>query len=163
MGTRATISYKSNGRMKTQYVQYDGYFSGLGTIALEFARKVADGGATMLAAAKASVDALTVVPEDGKPAAKELTALDGAYFEQVSTGTDWYAHLRKCQGNPELTLTSGYITDGSESFRKEEYDYVIDLDAETFTAYRWEDKVVSYGLDALPSVKDFVKLDASED
>jgi hypothetical protein len=97
----------------------------------------------------------------------EFTAADkekyGQYWEQVSTGRDWYSLLRKFQGDPVGCARLGVMVDGSGT-SDVEYVYIIDLDDNSFNAYSaaWEDGartlIGRYALDNLP-----VDLDADLD
>lgn len=136
MGTRGLTGFKLDGRELLAYQQYDSYPDGVGVNVLGFARRITD-----LNAVKERVRSLKIVDESADPTPEERAALEDRYFERVSTGQDWYAVLRKTQGDPELILESGHIAAVDPATTRStddvwlEYSWLIDLDAEEFIGY----------------------------
>lgn len=161
MGTRALISLIANDTEHATYSQYDGYPDGLGAHVLAFLH---DKAATMEAVEK-QVLALVPVEESGTPTEQQLEQLAGRYHEDVSSGHDWYSHLRKTQGDLDLILQSGFVTDfGSAAAREAdasyiEYSYTIDFDSEEFI-YRAGNLatpvLMRWKFDALPTEQEFL-------
>jgi hypothetical protein len=153
MGTRGFAGFKLDGQIISAYAQYDTYPSGVGTDVLEFARIAAstvEGRETL----RARVRSLTKVAEDGTPTTAQAEEL-AKYHQAVSTGTDWYATLRACQGRLDLILESGYIANRTDIF-DEEYSWILDLDEARLYGYAGAYEIASYGLEALPSDEEFV-------
>jgi hypothetical protein len=139
MGTRHLVAFTANGKTKAMYGQYDGYISGVGQTVLDFCRK-GIGSDTI-----EKVTKLIVVPEGAEPTPTQANALSKYSDGRVSTGADWYATLRECQGDPALILESGYILD-SFNFGYDgifcEYAYVLDFDKGCLDVYKgYQDKL----------------------
>jgi hypothetical protein len=155
MGTRGTTGFIANGEQFASYQQFDSYPAGVGVQVLKFAREHLSVPA-LRGDYKAAVSRLVKVDESGKPTDEQREALKDFTDTHVSTGADWYATLRKCQGEPGLILKSGYITDSISSFNNEEYDWVIDFDANEFIGYAGNGfEIARYSLDALPTDEEF--------
>jgi hypothetical protein len=152
MGTRGTISIIVNDTEKTVYNHYDSYADGIGVQLLDFVRTLADDSAEF-AAVSLLADQLRPVPKTHGPSEEEKPKYQ-KYHENVSAGDDWYAYLRKTQGDIPLMLEAGLYEPWSEP-GSEEYHYVINLDAETFSACGYYDPV-SYQFSNLPSNEEFV-------
>lgn len=133
MGTRHLVAFTAHGETKAMYGQYDGYISGVGMNVLNFCRQ-GIGSATI-----EKVINLKVVPANGTPTPEEANALSKYSNDSVSSGDDWYATLRECQGDPALILESGYILD-SFDFGFDgifcEYAYVLDFDKGCLDVYK---------------------------
>jgi hypothetical protein len=159
LGTRGTTGFIIDGQRKSSYQQYDSYLEGVGVEVLAFTRKLA-------APAKYGIDLssvhklardLKIVPESGKPTPEDLKLIGDSYHDgNVSTGSDWYSYLRLTQGNPAAILDSGYAT-GDDSFGHEEYDYVIDFDAEQLVVYAGGNLIATHPFANLPTNKEFIK------
>lgn len=147
MGTNGTIKIIVLGKTKTIYNHYDSYASELGVHVLDFLRE------TDMVDLDAQALALKAVNGTG-PTPEQVKAYDlDRYHEQVSAGNDWYAYLRGTQGNLRAILNLGIYEDfGTQT---EEYNYIIDLDADTFTVTKdgWGDapETHTWPLDALPT------------
>jgi hypothetical protein len=137
MGTRGTWGFVLDGREKLTYNHFDSYPDGLGATLLNWLR---DQGLEQLCA---RVRALELVDESAKPTPEQqerLVAM-GTHNPQVSSGQteEWYSLLRNCQGDPELTLKSGFMIEGADFALDSlfcEWAYVIDLDNQKFEVYR---------------------------
>jgi len=156
MGTRGTTGFQIDGVRKSSYQQYDSYLDGVGLDVLNFVREIGEGEdrerVNILARG------LKIVPESGKPTAAEIAHIGTTYLNaNVSEGNDWYAFLRETQGKPGLILDAGLVT-GNESFRNEEYDYVINLDTDTLDVYAYNEQIGSLPFANLPTDEQFVKL-----
>lgn len=141
MGTRGLTGFVLDKKVRMGYQQYDSYPSGVGAVVLDFAKNLEDSTDERFNAACAAVARLVVVDDQTQPTAEQIGLLADRGIleaENVSSGSDWYAWLRSTQGDPQLILNSGFITD-SVSFANDslfcEYAYLIDLDTRTFEAY----------------------------
>lgn len=193
MGTRSLIGFTHNGVTKASYNQYDGYPSYMGVQMLTFADTLAErygnDKVNIINGLGADVDKLIVVNESDSPTPEEFAKLAEFSDDRVSTGADWYATLRNCQGDPDAILRSGYILD-SFSFGYNslfcEWAYIIDLDTYTLDIYQgfrktptsldglWDgsepddmgyigvQKIASFSLDNLPDMELMTSLDSYE-
>ena len=142
MGTRHLVGFTHNGVTKANYGQYDGYPSGVGSDVLTFAqslpKRYGEDKVAIINGLGTEVDALIVVPESGTPTDAERAKLAEFTDARVSSGDDWYAVLRNCQGDLEAILRSGYILD-SFNFGFDgifcEWAYIIDLDTFRLDVY----------------------------
>lgn len=142
MGTRGLVGFFANGKPLLTYVQYDSYPEGLGTETLNYVTKnlvqSSDGGMEFDPEKLAKILALVSVEQHAEPTPPQLQQLAGKYWENVSTGKDWYSHLRRCQGDLDMYVAAGFIPDQSD-FGKDslfcENAYVIDVDAKSFDYY----------------------------
>lgn len=141
MGTRGLTGFVLDKQVRMGYQQYDSYPSGVGAVVLDFARTLEDSTDERFNATCAAVARLVVVDDQTQPTAEQIGLLADRGIleaESVSSGADWYAWLRSTQGDPQLILNSGFITD-SVSFANDslfcEYAYLIDLDTRTFEGY----------------------------
>lgn len=134
MGTRGAITFVHNGVEKTCYNHFDSYPSGLGTTMLDWLRSPD----WDLDKVRALVAALRMVDEEATPTDEERERYAQYADTCVSTGKDWYALLRRTQGNPAAILEAGVAGD-SEEFPLDslfcEWVYVVDLDREVFEVY----------------------------
>lgn len=133
MGTRGLTGFIANQTDLLSYQQYDSYPSGAGVHFLAFLASQPD-----LDALKALVTALVPVDEEENPTIEQIEQLGGRYHQQVSTGSDWYAHLRLTQGDWALKLESGFLAVAGgvrEPDSWVEYSYVADLDAGVLRVY----------------------------
>jgi hypothetical protein len=146
MGTRGSWGFILDGKRWETYNHFDSYPDALGDELLKWAQMVQeeDGWETIADL----VRSLKVVKETAKPTPEQWKRLrEGGFVDDnVSTGTDFYAGLRRCQGNPALTLSSGFWLDATD-FHQDglfcEWSYVFDLDAKTFQVF--EGRQVSSG------------------
>jgi hypothetical protein len=137
MGTRGTWGFVLDDREKLTYNHFDSYPDGLGADLLNWLRD------QRLEQLCSRVRALELVDESDKPTPEQqerLVAM-GTHDSDVSSGQteEWYSLLRNCQGDPELTLKSGFMIEGA-GFPLDslfcEWAYVIDLDNQRFEVYR---------------------------
>lgn len=162
MGTRGTTGFIADGKTFASYQQYDSYPAGVGVQVLQFARQyLAED--RIREDIKAAVLNLKVVDESGKPTAEEVEALKDFTDSHVSTGSDWYATLRNCQGRPDLIIKSGYILDSVANFNQEEYDWQLDLDANVLRGFQGEYVLCEHPFGALPTDEEFVRLAEQEE
>jgi hypothetical protein len=135
MSTRGFIGFVVDGTEKITYNHFDSYPSGLGTTVLDWLRKEHRGHVQRKAGE------LRVVAADSTPTAEDIERLRGYANLNVGEQTveSWYVLLRETQGNPAAILDAGVLIDGS-SFPLDsvfaEYGYLVDLDSNTFEAYR---------------------------
>ena len=126
MGTRGIIGVVQDGVMKGSYNQYDMYPTGVG----RDLQKELDGVGFEEISRRARK--MRWVNEDATPTAAERKKY-AEYFENVSTGKDWYSLLRDQQGSLMKRLRAGIATDGTE-FAKDslfcEWGYIFDCDTE---------------------------------
>lgn len=133
MGTRGFWGFVHNDVERLTYNHFDSYPSGLGADLLTWAR------AQDWDKVRQRVIDLQVVDEQAEPSENERIRVADFTDSRVSTGTDWYSALRHCQGDPEMTLASGYMIDSHEfplDSLFAEYGYVFNLDDGTFEVYR---------------------------
>jgi hypothetical protein len=136
MGTRGFIGFVVNGTEKIAYNHFDSYPSGLGLDVLKWLRREHP------EFIKRKAADLRVVEPDSLPADDDIERL--APYTNLSVGgpserPTWYQVLRETQGSPGAMLDAGVIEDASgyplDSLFAE-WGYVVDLDAQTFEAYR---------------------------
>jgi hypothetical protein len=157
MGTRGTTGFQIDGVRKSSYQQYDSYLDGVGLDVLAFTRRIASGEVDRERVNTLARE-LKLVDESAIPEASEFATIGNVYLNaNVSAGNDWYAILRETQGHPDLILDSGFAA-GNGSFQNEEYDYVINLDADTLDVYAYGQKLGSLAFAELPTDEEFVKL-----
>lgn len=159
MGTNGTMSFVIDGETKSQYVHNDSFPDTLGVTVLKWLKKAHADEST-----HAAVRALTPVPMNApEPTFDEQQRLR-PYADLLVSGktlADWYCLLRNCQGDPILTLESGFIYgEGSDGF----FTYTADFDAKTFTAAGYGGEVLGrWSFDELPKKKVFLKQTEPED
>lgn len=136
MGTRGLMGFVADGGLKGSYMQYDSYPGGAGDTVLTWLRDVLVLGDERVAAQ--AVRNLVVVSEEDEPTAEDRVKY-AHLWENVSNGDDWYALLRKNQGNPGGTLEAGVILDGL-AFAADslfcEWGYIVDFDARVLEVYK---------------------------
>jgi len=159
MSTRGFIGFVADGTEKIAYNHSDSYPDGLGVEMLVWLRGV------HLPHVRQQIEALRVVDPESEPTDDDVKALKQYYNGSVggpSNRPTWYQLLRETQGDPAAILRAGVIEDAS-NFPGDslfaEYGYVVDLDANTFEAYRGfqhekHDKGRFAGRDPKPSIGD---------
>jgi hypothetical protein len=153
MGTNGAMVFVVEGERKEQYVHNDSYPEGLGVDVLKWLRKSWEDPAVHEAARN-----LKPIPVDHPdPTVEEQTAL-AKYTDLGVSGQslfDWYCLLRRCQGDPALTLEAGYVYGDAGAAT---YTYKVDFDAKTFTASDWGGEVFgTWSFADLPKKKAFLK------
>ena len=136
MGTRGFISIKADNKITGTYNHYDSYPSYLGVLMVEFIQR------PDFDKLSSKAPSLRGVDEDDNPTPEQMADLKArGFWQNVSTGTDWYSALRNAQGDLAAYIDAGYIpsfdVDGvlesSDVFI--EYGYVIDLDKRELRVY----------------------------
>jgi hypothetical protein len=150
MGTRGHVGIKVDGIIHSSYVQYDSYPEELGVHVLDVAREVVTDRMAYINKARA----LRGVAESDEPTAAERKKY-AKLHEQVSTGKDWYAQLRRQQGDLRQMLDNG-IYAKSSSFGTEEYAYLINLDANSFEVIAYDKPAGKWSLEELPTNQELV-------
>lgn len=159
MGSRGTTGFIIDGQRKSSCQQHDSNLDGVGTQVLDFVKRYVEGGPNcsrdrVLTLARE----LKIVEADDNPTPEDLKLIQNVYLNQyVSTGVDWYAYLRETQGIPAAILDSGYVC-GDDTFNMEEYDYIVNFDAEEFVVYAGGKKIATFQFDNLPTTEEFVNL-----
>lgn len=129
MGTRGAVCLVIDGQEKTIYNHFDSYPGGLGQDVLTWLKGSIDINA---------VRALRPVPE-GDPTPDDFARLAEFHDPGVSSGRDWYALLRRTQGDLAATMRAGLYEDAGDFPRDSlfcEWAYVADFDARRFEVYR---------------------------
>ena len=141
MGTRSSTGFIANGEYKSQYNQFDGYPSGVGSDMVEFIRSVDDWDMFKKHASK-----VRLVSGDEKPSEDiQKEYIDSGFSNlQVSeqSADDWYCLLRNLQGADmfkaiyegrvhHMLGANGFILDSLFC----EYAYIINLDTMEFEVY----------------------------
>lgn len=138
MSTRGFISIKHDGKIIGTYNHSDSYPTWLGVRMVEFIQQ------NDLDAIAAKLDTVVAVEAGESPTAEQLADLkERGFWENVSTGTDWYSALRNAQGNLAAYIEVGYITsfdvqhflDTGNCFI--EYGYVVDLDERLLVVHEY--------------------------
>lgn len=133
MGTRGLIGFILNGDLNGSYCQYDMYPSGVGrALQLELAgtdilTESIFAELRPMAARMQTVKASDTPTEEQKKALRHL-------HENVSTGNDFYAYLRKNHGTLLGVLKTGIMTNDSDFIQDSlfcEWAYIFDFDKET--------------------------------
>jgi len=144
MGTRGAITLVAKKKEKTVYNHFDSYPSGLGDILLKWLKA----NLHRIDEVIQQVEGLKAIDKSTKPTKDDIALLDERAKKagadtfgdpRVSDGDDWYAVLRKCQGNLDLMLASGFYTDSSDFVMDSlfcEWAYVIDFDDGVFEVYK---------------------------
>lgn len=152
MGTRGLVTFvTTDGAVKSSYMQYDAYPTGVGKEVLSFLHKAAT--TENIDAMTKLIDDLVVVSQETKPTQRQQDDLRMYADPRVSTGEldEWYVLLRRTQGNPALTLHSGHIED-TTSFGNDslfcEWVYAINMHDKTFEVYEGfqKGKVAQHGI-----------------
>lgn len=159
MGTNGSMIFVIDGERKGQYVHNDSFPDTLGVAVLKWLKKAHADAATYDA-----VRMLKAVPMDApEPTFYEQQRLRSYADLSVSNKTlrDWYCLLRQCQGDPALTLESGYIYgEGGDGF----YTYTVDFDAKTFTAADGSGEVLGrWSFTDLPKKGAFLRATTNDD
>jgi hypothetical protein len=137
MGTRGFIGIRDAQRTVATYNHFDSYPTGLGTLAAEFVRT-----ADMAQVAELFAK-VQLVQESDEPTPEEQEKYS-QFFQNVSSGADWYSYLRDLHGNLMGYLEAGIIpvwdlTKPDEPLRSTdswlEYGYLVDLTTETLRVY----------------------------
>lgn len=135
MSTRGFIGLVHNGQTTITYNHSDSYPTWLGCKVAKFIQ-----GADLERIA-ALLPGLVQVDEIDKPSPEQLADLKArGFWQDVSTGDDWYAALRSAQGDILAYLEAGYIPSMSpEVIQKSdifiEWGYLIDLDERVLRIY----------------------------
>jgi hypothetical protein len=136
MSTRGFIALKTDGRKVGVYNHSDSYPSWLGVRMAELIQT------TDLAELATKVATLVAVNEDDQPSAEQSADLKArGFWSNVSTGTDWYSHLRHAQGSLALYIEAGYIpkfdVDATLANNSTwmEWGYIIDVDTQALEIY----------------------------
>lgn len=136
MGTRGFLSIKADDKITGTYNHFDSYPTGLGVDMAEFIRR------PDFAELAAKVFAVQAVDENDNPTPEQMADLVArGFWQNVSTGEDWYSALRNAQGNLAAYIDAGYIpafdVEGAleESNIWIEYGYVIDFDKRELRIY----------------------------
>lgn len=137
MGTRGFIGLVYEGQTTITYNHYDSYPNWLG---VEAAKLVRDND---LSGMGEKIRALKQVDESADPTPEQLEDLkERGFWENVSSGKDWYAALRNAQGNILRYIEAGYIPQmDPEVINKSdcfiEWGYLVDLDTEHLHIYKY--------------------------
>ena len=143
IGTRGVVGFVSDNKVWATYNHYDSYPTGLGADVATFLREsnLDTAWSEVTRSIKEAVAALTIVDSGERPTAAQIDDLRkrGMRPGNVSTGADWYAWLRDCQGDLSAYLRAGYWPDGL-SFAQDslfcEWGYLVNLDNQTVEVFR---------------------------
>jgi hypothetical protein len=137
MGTRGLVGFRVDETDFLSYQQFDSYPSGVGQQVLDELKELLYGGDTLVPL-KDQVRAIRLVKSEEEPTEEEQQKYM-QYWENVSTGKDWYSFLRECQGHIALWLKAGIMID-SQSFIKDslfcEWAYIVNLDTMKLEVYK---------------------------
>jgi len=139
MGTRGTFGFRSNGKDKLGYNQFDSYPSGRGVVVLEELKEILKTkGVDYL---KQRVDAMRLVSDEEKPTAEDIEKLKPYTDLGVSRQStdDWYCLTRKSHGDIKLMLEAGYMGNSNEFINDSlfcEWGYIINLDDNVLEVYK---------------------------
>lgn len=134
MSTRGFLGFVADEHETITYSHSDSYPDYLGLNILEWARSVDDWGPVKDRAA-----AIVHVSDDGPPTDELRRRLAKFADGNVSSGDDWYALLRRTQGDPAAILEAGYAEHDAEWPADSlfcEWGYLLDLDREVLEVYR---------------------------
>lgn len=137
MSTRGFVGIQSEGNTIATYVHSDAYPTWLGVRMVEFIKR------TDLSTLADRVARAQQVDEGDRPTPEQLADLkERGFWEDVSSGDDWYAALRNAQGDLDRYLDAGYITgvfDPEGTIAGEdtwlEWGYIVDLDGGELVIY----------------------------
>jgi len=139
MGTRGAVGTHYSGEDKITYVHFDAFPTGLGEwIVRDIKKWLRDG---TLDDVKAKVAALKLVPEGYSPTDEEKEKLEPYVDLSVSeqSASDFYCMTRKLQGELDLILEAGIITDAADFILDSlfcEWAYIVNFDTEELEVYR---------------------------
>lgn len=151
MGTRGAVGFLVNGEKKLTYNHFDSYPGGLGIDTLHWLQNhlvVTDEFAvTVSPEVLGQLHDLAPVEETARPTEEQQELLRSRGFlpQNVSTGQDWYAWLRDCQGDLTATIKSGFIIEANDFPLDSlfcEWAYVINVDTGEFEVYEGFQKTV---------------------
>lgn len=133
MGTRGLLGFRADQKDYLTYNHFDSYPDCLGEAMVGFARVW--GSKAKQAELKNRVVSLKMVGDNDAPTPEIIAKAKklGLYDPSVSTGreTEYYALLRKAQGEPDQYLAIGVMPDGADFALESlfcEYAYIINLD-----------------------------------
>jgi hypothetical protein len=135
MGTRGVYGFRYRTRDFLTYNHFDSYPSGLGNKVLEFCQQ------TSVAKMKAICDRIILVDLDHPVSGEQIAECCHYYCKDVSKGTprDWYALLRKSQGDLDAYKKGlRYMIDYNDFIRDSlfcEYGYIVNLDTGQMEIY----------------------------
>ena len=126
-----------NGELKTSYNHMDSAPSELGTDVTKFIKAVVDLG--MIEKYKELANVLKLVNQHVVPEPEDRE-LYGRYSDSsVADGSNWYATLRKLQGDIAAQLEAGVAVDSQEFYNDSvfcEYGYLVNFDYSTLEVFR---------------------------
>ena len=137
MGPRGTWGFVLDGEEKLTYNHYDSYLDGLGESLLTAWRAYSE--SKSLDEVKEKVRKLRLVDPNSRPDDIDESEFQDLKDDAVSSGEDYYALLRKIQGDLAATLDAGIMVDGNDFAFDSlfcEYGYVFDLDSGKFEIYK---------------------------
>lgn len=128
MGTRGAHGFVVNGKEYVTYNHFDSYPDGLGANFVDSLEVLLE--KYNIAGLKDKVAAIRLIDEseDYSPEDKERY---GRYWQNVSTGSDWYSLLRGMQGDMTAYVEEGVMPDGAAFLDDSlfcEYAYIANLD-----------------------------------
>jgi hypothetical protein len=137
LGTRGIVGVVVDGDVKVAYNHWDAYPDGVGNTTLLAVRRWLN--EDRLGESRAKATTLVAVDEDATPTPEEWEKFKHLADTGVSKGDDWYALLRKTQGDIDAILDAGAYGDaigftGDSLFC--EWGYVVDFDNEVFEVYK---------------------------
>lgn len=134
MGTRGTYGLRIKGKDYLMYNHFDSYPSVLGKKIIDYIKSHEFDDTFRSKVAK-----LKLVNAEDFPTNAQRKKLEKYSDYSVSNGKDWYSILRKCQGNLDLTIESGYMINDNEFILDSlfcEWGYIINLDSNKLEVYR---------------------------
>ena len=156
MGTRGGWGFVLDQEERSTYVHSDAYPSHLGLIVLGFARQRVDRDRDFDLLRDQVTHLRMVEPTDA------IDEHDRAAWSEMSksdTADDWYELLHDLQEDPARTMELGIMVVSSSGAVREDFTYLIDLDAEVFRVFKWSDEVAVWPLKNLPDDEEMLALD----
>jgi hypothetical protein len=151
MGTSGYISFIADHQAKNAYSHYDSGPDDLGLKMLDWLRAASAQPEPL----KTAIRGLRIVSDDGEqPTAEEVSRF--RQYSDPSVGdpsTEWYALLRRTQGDPNAILACGCVVYEDEPSG---WIYEVDTDERSFTVNYCYENRVTWPWTALPADDQFL-------
>lgn len=146
MSTNGFVIFIADGQSKKSYNHWDSGPRDLGIKVLGWLRSSTSTPDRARSLFQRITRLQVVSDEDALPTDAQRREL-AVYFQRTGGG-EWYSLLRATQGEPEMILECGFVSDEGEPYG---WQYIVDADAEMFSVDWGDGKVTSWPWSDLPS------------